>query len=177
MATNPWSKFSASPWILMVGSGSLGDDMEVYKGRAGTAKEGRTIRDFRRPHAVCRLKILMDHLVHTAPRLMKRNTRGGALVLEGKDVGIFMRDAKTDVDITKDFYFDSETANKVGTFQHKNGLDVDGKVGRGTMHRLWEIGRSSSIVRAGEWQIRSLMFDALWDKSLYDRTDLLSSGG
>lgn len=177
MATNPWSKFSKSPWVLMVGSGSLGDDMEVYKGRAGTKKEFWKVKDFNRPHAVCRLKILMDHLVRTSPRLMKRNTRGGALVLEGRDPEIFMRDTKGDVDISHDFYFDSQTANKVGTFQHKNGLDVDGIVGRGTMHKLWELGRSSSIVRAGEWQIRTLMFNSLWDKSLYERTDLASSGG
>lgn len=177
MATNPWDKFSSSPWILMVGSGSLGDDVEVYRGKAGTKKESRTVHTYARPHAVCRLKIMLDHIIREPPRLMKRNTRGGELISEGPDNELFLRGAGSDVDITSDFYFDSATANKVGTFQHTQGLAVDGKFGRGSMSRLWELGRSSQIIRMGEWQIRTLMFHALWDKSLYDRTDLLMSGG
>ncbi|WP_204251217.1 peptidoglycan-binding domain-containing protein [Elioraea rosea] len=177
MATNPWTKFSASPWALMVGSGSLGDDMEVYRGRAGTSKEGRTVRDFNRPHAVCRLKILMDHLVRTSPRLLQRNRLGLELIDNGPDHEIFLRSSGDNIDITRDFYFGSATANKVGTFQHTNGLAVDGIVGRGTMERLWELGRSNRRIRYGEWQIRTLMFEALWDKSKYDRADLAMSGG
>jgi peptidoglycan hydrolase-like protein with peptidoglycan-binding domain len=177
MAANPWTRFSGSPWVLMVGSGSLGDDMEIYKGRAGSSKEGRTLTTYARPHAVCRLRIVLDHVVRTRPRLMRRNTRGVRLIENGVDPGIFMRDAGTDVHTSYDFYFDSETANKVGTFQHHHGLAVDGIVGRGSMEKLWELGRRDRWIRMAEWQIRELMWNALWNSANYDRVDLRSSGG
>lgn len=168
MATNPWNRFSKSPWVLMVGSGSLGDDGEVYKGKAGTSKEGRTVTDYNRANSVAKLKIVLDHLIKSGPRLLRKNKEKGELIFFGHDHADFMY-RNPNIDPRKDFYFGSRTDNRVRTLQHNNGLVVDGMVGKGTMSKLWQIGRSDRIVRRGEWEIRTLMFEFLWNKSDYRR--------
>jgi len=134
MVTNPWHKYSASPWVLMVGSGEVGDFWENYEGFG--VKSGRSVDVMHRPMSVASLKLTLDHLVKVRPRLIP--------------------DPKTVRD-KYDFYFGTRTDGRVRIFQHKHGLKVDGIVGKDTMAVFWDIGRSDSFVREKEQNIRDWM--------------------
>ena len=149
MAGNPWRKRKSSPWVLMVGSGSVGDFWEVYEGFG--PKEGRTVKYALRPWSVAYLKLTLDHLIRTGPRLI--------------------RDPKT-VRGKYDFYFDRNTDNRVRAFQHGHKLSVDGIVGKDTMAVFWDIGRSDRLVRKHEREISKLMLDFIrTNRSSYKRVD------
>lgn len=136
MADNPWLKYGASPWVLMIGSGEIGDWEEDYEGFG--KKAGRKLHVSWRPWAVAELKLLLDHLLPLGPRLI--------------------RDPKTVRD-KYDFYFGSNTDNRVRIFQHTHGLAPDGIVGKGTMVEFWALGRDALFVRQKEKRIRDFMHE------------------
>ncbi|MEO0823780.1 MAG: peptidoglycan-binding domain-containing protein [Pseudomonadota bacterium] len=156
MARNPWDRFKKSPFLLMVGSGSKTGLYERWEkalppvGKRGAANFNRTL-------AVINLKILLDYLVRRSPRLLRKNTDGIKLV-ENVFLTWEHRPERTTHIEKGDYYFDSQTASRVRALQSDFGIVADGKVGRGTMSKLWERGRSDRYVRIGEERIRFLMF-------------------
>lgn len=149
MADNPWHKYGSSPWVLMIGSGEIGDFWENYEGFGH--KKGRTADFSYRPFAVAFLKLTLDHVLKLRPRLIS-----DPKVVRGK----------------YDFYFGSRTNNRVIAFQHLHHLTADGIVGKQTMGVIWDIGRSDPIVREHERGIRENMLAFIrLNLSSYKRVD------
>ena len=105
MADNPWHKYSSSPWVLMIGSGEIGDFWENYEGFG--RKRFRSMDYSYRPFAVAFLKLTLDHVLKMRPRLIS-----DPKVVRGK----------------YDFYFGSRTENRDGR-RHRRQADDERHLG------------------------------------------------